>query len=210
MQNPLGILLAPKKKSGKILSAEFTDKEMAVIKAMMRLYGWNNSKLLRKCVMIGCISLLVEDILNNPRNPLAKVLEPVAKRIFDDETLQRVESEIQKEGTKLDPLTIAGAKKQFAILQHSLRFFKEHPKRGRPRKLGTPKRGDPKTLEVIMLLHAGLIRSARKAAQLGSEVASPAYCLLLAFSETPSASLSRQAGILAIQFSGFVSCSPEV
>jgi hypothetical protein len=116
--------------------------EMIVIKAIQKLYGWNNSNLVSNCVMAGAQTLLINVIVDNPSSSLTKAFSPVVDRLFNEENMARIEEELQKEKANIDPDLIKQAQEHMAIITESLHVFQVHRKRGRPanekRPLGRP------------------------------------------------------------------------
>jgi len=114
------------------LSAMFNKKEMIPIRAVQKLYGWNNSQLVKQSIMVGTLFLLEERILNTPRTGLTQMMKIAVDTIFDKRTIKRIEKELEKQKASIDPAIMKQAEEEFQLLGASMNAFKEHRKRGRP------------------------------------------------------------------------------
>jgi hypothetical protein len=115
------------------LSAMFTRQEMIPIRTVQKLYSWNNSQMVRQSVMVGTQVLLEGRIIYNPNSSLSKVMQVIIKKIFNKRTINRIEKELEKEKAKIDPATFKQAQEELELLKISMRVFKEHKSRGRPK-----------------------------------------------------------------------------
>jgi hypothetical protein len=124
------------------LSAKFSDKEMIPIKAVQKLYNFNNSQFVRISVLYGTFLLMLQKVLDNPSMSMTKIMEPAVKTIFNEQVQKEIEAELARLKTEIDPKIFGEAQEQMEIINESIKVFWEHNKRGRPAR-ARRKRGRP-------------------------------------------------------------------
>ena len=123
------------------LCAKFSEDEVKIIKILAKKFNVSKSKIIRYSVATQANAILFQALLQDEKSPLFKAYAPIVKKIFSKKRMKEIENEIEKLGKR--PKIIKQAEEDAEIIYRTVKIFKEHKKRGKPKK-PKKRRGRPK------------------------------------------------------------------
>jgi hypothetical protein len=123
-----------------VITAKFTDKEMQVIRPIIKHEGWTKNQFVRVATLAGVVTILT-DYMTRPGSPISKMALPAIKKFQESHSIEEAIEEGKRIETSLSPEDRKLVEELLFIRNESIKAFKEHQPRGRikvKRKRGRP------------------------------------------------------------------------
>ncbi len=128
------------------VSTKFTEDELQIIDQACIKYKTNRSHIIRVFLSLGLKMEEFSQIINDPKSPTAKIVLPIIKTIFNKNTMKKMENDIEKKDSKINPKIKQSVLNQVQNTNSKFKVFEKHNPVGAPSqkhgKSGRPSKKD--------------------------------------------------------------------